>query len=246
VIGRFVVRFAKKGVETFVTRTTNQPNKFDMRRVQTIGKLVSNILSYVLNFLILLLILQKLGIPIMPLLAGASVLGLAVGFGAQSLVKDIINGFFIIFEDQFGVGDVVQAGKYKGTVEQIGLRTTKLRSWNGEQHIIPNGTISDVTNYSIYNAIAVCDILVSYETNIEQAISVLTERISIFAQHDQMIGTPRVLGVQSMSATDITLRIVCECPPNAADGVTRFMKAEFKQALEQSGIPLPNSKIVRA
>lgn len=149
VIGRYVVKIAKRTVEAFVARTTVKPDKFDQRRIQTVGKLVSNILSYGLNFIIILLVLEKLGIPIMPLLAGASVLGLAVGFGAQSLVKDVLNGFFIIFEDQFGVGDVIQTGNFKGTVEQIGLRMTRIRSATGEQYIIPNGLITEVTNFSM-------------------------------------------------------------------------------------------------
>ena len=149
IVGRYVVKLAKKGVEAFVARTTIKPDAFDQRRIQTVGKLVSNILSYALNFIIILLVLDKLGIPIMPLLAGASVLGLAIGFGAQSLVKDVLNGFFIIFEDQFGVGDVIQTGTFKGTVEQIGLRMTRIRGDNGEQYIIPNGSIAEVTNFSM-------------------------------------------------------------------------------------------------
>jgi small-conductance mechanosensitive channel len=243
IVGRYIVRLAKRAVEAFVARTTVNPNKFDLRRTQTIGKLVSNVLSYVLNFIILLLVLDKLGIPIMPLLAGASVLGLAVGFGAQSLVKDVLNGFFIIFEDQFGVGDVVQTGRFKGTVEQIGLRTTKIRSWAGEQHIIPNGMITEVTNYSIYNAMAVCDIVIAYESNISEAIAILKrEAAALDGQMEKLVGPLNVLGVQQLSSTDVTLRVVGECQPNSGDGLARAMKATFVAALDEAGIVLPGSK----
>jgi small conductance mechanosensitive channel len=243
IVGRYIVRLAKRAVEAFVARTTVNPNKFDLRRTQTIGKLVSNVLSYVLNFIILLLVLDKLGIPIMPLLAGASVLGLAVGFGAQSLVKDVLNGFFIIFEDQFGVGDVVQTGRFKGTVEQIGLRTTKIRSWSGEQHIIPNGMITEVTNYSIYNAMAVCDIVIAYESNIAEAIAILKREAAVLeANADKLVGPLNVLGVQQLSSTDVTLRVVGECQPNSGDGLARVMKAAFVAALDEAGIVLPGAK----
>lgn len=243
IVGRYIVRLAKRAVEAFVAKTTVNPNKFDLRRTQTIGKLVSNVLSYVLNFIILLLVLDKLGIPIMPLLAGASVLGLAVGFGAQSLVKDVLNGFFIIFEDQFGVGDVVQTGRFKGTVEQIGLRTTKIRSWSGEQHIIPNGMITEVTNYSIYNAMAVCDIVIAYESNVAEAIEILKrEAAALEANADKLVGPLNVLGVQQLSSTDVTLRVVGECQPNAGDGIVREMKATFVAALSEAGIVLPGAK----
>lgn len=243
IVGRWIVRIAKRAVEAFVARTTVNPNKFDLRRTQTIGKLVSSVLSYVLNFIILLLVLDKLGIPIMPLLAGASVLGLAVGFGAQSLVKDVLNGFFIIFEDQFGVGDVVQTGRFKGTVEQIGLRTTKIRSWSGEQHIIPNGMITEVTNYSIYNAMAICDVVIAYESNIGDAIAILKrEAAALEGQMEQLVGPLNVLGVQQLSSTDVTLRVVGECQPNAGDGLARAMKATFVAALDAAGIILPGAK----
>ena len=108
-----------------------------------------------------MLILGQVGLNLGPLLAGAGVLGLAIGFGAQSLVKDVITGFFIIFEDQFGVGDVIQIDQFKGTVEEIGIRVTRIKSWTGEVHIIPNGNIKQVTNFSTYNSIAVVDVSIA-------------------------------------------------------------------------------------
>src|SRR5690625_1552052 len=124
------------------------------------------------------MVLETFGVPVSTLLAGAGVVGLAIGFGAQSLVKDIISGFFIIFEDQFSVGDYIMINSLEGTVEEIGLRTTKIESWTGEQHVIPNGDISIVTNYSIHNGISVVEVNVPYENDINEVKRLLDEIIS--------------------------------------------------------------------
>ena len=123
----------------------------------------------------ILAILSTFGINVAGLVAGAGIVGLAVGFGAQSLVKDVITGFFIVFEDQFAVGDQVQIGQSMGVVIEIGLRTTKVKSYTGELHIIPNGNISEVINYSIYNSIALIDISVSYESDIQAVENIIKE-----------------------------------------------------------------------
>src|SRR5690625_3614670 len=115
-------------------------------------------LSYIVYFTAFIMILSTLGIEVMPLLAGAGVAGLAIGFGAQNLVRDVISGFFIIFEDQFSVGDYVGVAGIEGTVEEIGLRTTKVLSWTGEMNVVPNGDVTQVTNYSLHNGLAIVDI----------------------------------------------------------------------------------------
>ncbi len=108
-------------------------------------------------------------------------LGLAIGFGAQSLVKDIITGFFIVLEDQFAVGDVIQTGQFKGTVDMIGLRTTRIQSWTGEVHIIPNGMINEVTNFSVNNSIAVVDISIAFEEEVDRALDVIRHTMITYA-----------------------------------------------------------------
>ncbi|WHT48712.1 mechanosensitive ion channel family protein [Sporosarcina thermotolerans] len=131
------------------------PIRREERRERTLLKLLENTLSYVVYFSAILAILQEFNIDVKGLVAGAGVLGLAVGFGAQSLVKDVISGFFILFEDQFSVGDYVKIGTAEGMVEEIGLRTTKLKNFTGEIFILPNGTISQVVNYSMKNSLAI-------------------------------------------------------------------------------------------
>ncbi|WP_248929316.1 mechanosensitive ion channel family protein [Paenibacillus hamazuiensis] len=246
VAGRLVIKVAQKALQhMLVEREQQGPLKFDTRRTKTIGKLIGNIISYAVNFIMILMILTLLGFRLEPLLAGAGVVGLAVGFGAQSLVKDVITGFFIIFEDQFAVGDVIQINTFKGTVEEIGLRVTKLRSWTGEVHIIPNGTISQVTNFSVHNSLAVVDVSISYEEDIDAAIKVLQDTVkAYYEKSDLVVKEPEVLGVHKLGASEITLRVTAECTPNSNAPVAREMNAEIKKAFDAHGIAIPYPKMI--
>lgn len=245
IAGRLVVRVVNKALTHMMVERERNPLKFDQRRTKTIGKLLSNIVGYTVNFIVILLVLNQFGMNLGPLLAGAGVLGLAIGFGAQSLVKDVITGFFIIFEDQFGVGDVIQTGTFKGTVEEIGLRVTRLRTWTGEVHIIPNGSIQQVTNFSINNSIAVIDISIAYEADVDQAIAIMKETLQ--TEHEKLesiVKLPDVLGVQAMGASDIIIRVTAECKPNTHFGVERELKKSLKLALDRGGIEIPYPKMV--
>ena len=213
------------------------PFKFDNRRTKTIGKLIRNVISYTVNFIVILLILDQLDVKLTPLLAGAGVLGLAIGFGAQSLVKDVITGFFIIFEDQFSVGDEIQIRTFKGTVEEIGLRVTRIKTWTGEVHIIPNGSIQEVTNYSVHNSLAVVDITVTYAEDIERILTILKEVVDrVFKEQPNIIKAPEVLGLEMMSATEMTIRITAECKANTQGSITRIIKEEAKKAISYKAV----------
>lgn len=234
--GRIIMKIVNKTLTHMVMEREQSPLKFDQRRTKTIGKLLHNIVTYTVNFIVIMLVLNQLGINLGPLLAGAGVLGLAIGFGAQSLVKDVITGFFIIFEDQFGVGDIIQTGNYKGTVEEIGLRVTRLRTWNGELHIIPNGSIQQVTNFSVYNSIAVVDITIAYEEDVNQAIEVMRKAAEgYYETNPNMVKPPEVLGVQTLGNQDLTIRVTAECKPNTQSGIERELKKTLKLALDQQG-----------
>lgn len=237
VIGKITVKIAKKMLHHFMIERENNPLKLDTRRTRTVGKLLENFVNYAVNFIMILMILNQFGVNLGPVLAGAGVVGLAIGFGAQSLVKDVITGFFIIFEDQFAVGDVIQTGSYKGTVQEIGLRVTRLKSWTGEVHIIPNGTISQVTNFSINNSLAVIDVAIDYEADLDKAKQVLDETIKAYYENSlNMVKPPEVLGVQSLGTTEVTLRITAECKPNTQASVSRQLYAEIKKAFETKGV----------
>jgi small conductance mechanosensitive channel len=202
------------------------------RRVQTVGKLLNNTVSYCLYFVAFLLILGEFNISLAPLLAGAGIVGLAIGFGAQSLVKDVISGLFIILEDPFGVGDEVKIGAYKGKVEMIGLRTTRIRSWTGEVFIIPNGQINDVTNYSLHNSLAVVDVTVDGGVSLERAMAVIGETAKQL-KHDHVVREPEVLGVVAVTASSATVRVVAECKPNTHEEVARSLNVLLRRALEE-------------
>jgi moderate conductance mechanosensitive channel len=205
--------------------------KLRTRRVQTVGRLLKNTTSYTVNFIAILLILGEFHIQLAPLLAGAGVLGLAIGFGAQSLVKDVITGFFIILEDQFAVGDVVQTGSFKGTVEMIGLRATRLRVWTGEIHIIPNGRINEVTNFSINQSLAVVDITIAYEESIESLENTIRSVLTKIT-NSNITRTPELLGIQELALNQMTLRITAQCKPNSTAEVKQLINTELKKAFE--------------
>lgn len=219
--------------------------RFNPRRTATLIRLTGNIVKYVVNFMMILMILGTLGVPYGPILAGAGVFGLAIGFGAQSLVKDVITGFFIIFEDQFAVGDIVQTGQFKGTVEEIGLRVTRIKSWTGEVHIIPNGSITEVTNFSLHNSVAVVDVSIAYEMDIDKATEVIRETVErVSKESENVVKPPDVLGVQTLAASEVIIRIVCECKPNTHAAIARRMNAEIKKSLDTHGIEIPYPRLV--
>ncbi len=219
--------------------------KFNPRRTTTIMRLMGNIVNYAISFIMVMMILAVFEVPFGPMLAGAGVVGLAIGFGAQSLVKDIITGFFIIFEDQFAVGDIIQTGSFKGTVDEIGLRVTRIKSWTGEIHIIPNGSIVEVTNFSLNNSIAVVDISVAYEMNIDRAIDIIKETVNqVSLSNENILNEPEVLGIQTLAASEVIIRVTCECKPNQQYGVARQMNAEIKKSFDANGIEIPYPRIV--
>lgn len=243
--GRILVGLLGRTIQKAMDHREKHSTKYDVRRGKTIGKLATNVISYILNFIIILLILGQLNFDLMPLLAGAGVVGLAIGFGAQNLVRDVITGFFIIFEDQFAVGDIVQTGNFKGTVEEIGLRVTKIRNWTGEIHIIPNGSIVEVTNFSINNSIGVVDVSIAYEADIDTATRVIKDTaMQVFERNENMVKEPEVLGVQTLGASEVIIRVTAECKPMTHFAVGRELNAELKKALDAEGIEIPYPRLV--
>lgn len=234
IITRIFIRIINKIIDKSMQQKGDSGRfRLNTRRLTTVGELLKNVTNIVFNFILIMLVLSQMGINLGPLIAGAGVLGLAVGFGAQSLVKDVITGFFIIFEDQFAVGDVIQTGTFKGTVEMIGLRTTRLVSWKGEVYILPNGSITTVTNFSMSNALAVVDVPMKAERSLEEAVSLVKQAIQgIEESNAQVLNIPDVLGVQSMTTSEYIVRVVAECMPNTASVVERDIQNSIKKALE--------------
>ncbi|EPY09921.1 mechanosensitive ion channel family protein [Paenibacillus alvei] len=244
-VTRIVIRIVHRMINHTIAKQEKSRLKGQPRRLVTVGKLLKNMTSLAMNFIMILVVLSEFNVNLAPLLAGAGVVGLAIGFGAQSLVKDVMTGFFIILEDHFAVGDVIKVGSFQGTVEMIGLRSTRIHSWTGEVHVIPNGSITEVTNYSLNNSIAVVDVSIAYEENVEKAIQVMNKALEALPEHNEnVVKTPQVLGVQTLGPSEVTIRVIAECRPFTQAGVVRMINADMKRALEREGIEIPYPRLV--
>ncbi|WP_416730116.1 mechanosensitive ion channel family protein [Fictibacillus sp. JL2B1089] len=242
IIFKYIVKAAIANV--FKVRLKS-PLRLSERRENTLFRLLDNVASYVIYFVAILTILTEFGVDIKAILAGAGVVGLAIGFGAQSLVKDIITGFFIIFENQFSVGDTVRITNFEGTVEEIGLRTTKIKSWTGELHILPNSSITEVTNFSVHNSIAVVDLSIAYEEDIDKAQNIIQEVVkNAKPNYPEMVKEPEVLGVQMLGASEVVIRVTAEVLPMTHFKIARELRKTLKHELERAGIEIPYPKMV--
>jgi small-conductance mechanosensitive channel len=242
---RIVVSIVHAAVNRIFINREGGKLQFEQRRVETLRVLVNNVTRYTIYFLAILLVLKQLGFDLQPVLVSAGVLGLAVGFGAQSLVRDVITGFFIIFEDQFAVGDVVTINNMTGTVQEIGLRITRIRSWTGEVHIFPNGSINQVTNFSLQNTLAVVDVSVAYEEDLDRVEQVLKEVAhKAKEQMTEIVQEPQVLGVHALGPSEVVIRVTAECKPNTHHGVNRKLRALIKAEFDARGIEIPYPKMV--
>jgi moderate conductance mechanosensitive channel len=244
-VANIIIRIGKVTIHNIFKIRDRSPLRTSERREETLSKLLDNVLSYVIYFIAFMMILSVLGIDVKALLAGAGIVGLAIGFGAQSLVKDILSGFFIIFEDQFSVGDHIRVGQFEGDVEAIGLRTTKIKSWTGELHILPNGSINQVTNFSLNNSVAAIDVAIAYEEDIEKAERVIQELLEkLPEQYEDLVKTPDLLGIQSLGPSEIVLRIVAETLPMKHFYIARIIRKEIKLKLDENGIEIPFPRVV--
>ncbi|MFJ7752635.1 mechanosensitive ion channel family protein [Peribacillus muralis] len=236
-LSRIIITIGKTLLNKFFKARLRSPLRVTERREATLIKLLENIITYVINFIALMMILEIFGLHVMPLLAGAGVIGLAIGFGAQSLVKDIITGFFVIFEDQFSVGDYIKINTYEGEVIEIGLRTTKIKSNAGELHFIPNGSIIQVTNYSILNSKAVVDVTIANDGSIERAERVLIELLnSMEGKYDALVKAPEFLGIETINPDDVVLRVTAETKPMQNVEFSRILRKEISAALDLIGV----------
>lgn len=233
-----ISRIAIKVLFRMIDRAMNKKGRGNLtlnpRRLLTIVKLLKNVTSLTLNFTMIMFILMEFNVNLAPLLAGAGVVTFAIGFGSQSLVKDVMTGFFIIFEDQFAVGDVIKVGQFQGTVEMIGLRSTRIHSWTGEIHIIPNGSITDVTNYSISNSLAVVDVVIAADEDVDAAVQRMEKILGALPEREpNVIRQPQVLGIQTMTRTETTIRIIAECKPFTQAQVSRLINLEVRKSQHQ-------------
>lgn len=243
-----IVFIGKRIIARIFKLRMQSPLKYSERRQQTLLKLSQSVLSYVVYFSAIIGALSSLNINVAGLLAGAGIAGLAIGFGAQNLVKDVITGFFIIFEDQFGVGDYIRintSSAAEGTVTEIGLRTTKIVGITGEVYIVPNGQITEVVNFSLNNSKAVIDMQVGIEADIEKIENLMTKYLKTLPkQYEELVDVPKFVGVQNVTGTEITIRIVAETKPQQHYGIARIIRRDVKKILEKNDIPMAYPKMM--
>ncbi|HEX2051738.1 MAG TPA: mechanosensitive ion channel family protein [Actinomycetota bacterium] len=221
-----------------------------LQRTQTLAKVLSSAGIVAIWILAGFLVLQELGFDLAPLLAGVGIVGLAVGFGAQNLVRDVVTGFFILLEDQYGVGDVIEINQVaSGRVEQLTLRVTGLRDVDGTLHYIANGNITHVANRSKDWARAVVDVGVAYDADPARVREVL-RRVAEEAKADDELGpklyaVPEVWGVESLGDYEVVWRVVAETKPARQWDVARVLRERIKVAFDAEGIEIPLPHTVR-
>jgi moderate conductance mechanosensitive channel len=229
-----------------VGRGSDAQRSFSLRRAQradALGALLTSIVTVVVYVLAVFLVLAEFGLNLAPLVAGAGVIGLAVGFGAQDLVKDFLSGVFMLAEDQYGVGDIVDVGEASGTVEGVTLRTTRIRDVEGTLWHVPNGEIRRVGNASQDWARSLLDIGVAYGTDIDLAIEVLERVAQQMASEadyaDTFLAAPDVWGVQDLGADSVDIRLVIKTTPGTQWGISRELRRRIKAAFDVAGIEIP-------
>jgi small-conductance mechanosensitive channel len=245
--GRRRRRFGRSDHPPFVD--TGEVNLRSAARAQTITGVLRSVATGFIGIFAMIYILGVLGLNLGPLIAGAGVVGVALGFGAQSLVRDFLSGFFMLIEDHFGVGDVVDLGEAQGTVEQVTLRVTRLRDQNGTVWHVPNGEVRRVGNKSQQWARAVLDIAVSPNADLERAAEVIgTAAGAVWELPEALpdvLGTPEVLGIEYLGPDAATIRVQGKTRPGAQWRVSRLLRVRIAEALAEAGIDLPPSTFVR-
>ena len=220
-------------------------------RAETLGHVLRSVSAFAIWTIAGLTVLGEVGINLGPLVAGAGIVGVALGFGAQSLVKDFLAGIFILVEDQYGVGDIIDVGELSGpavsgTVEAVSLRSTRLRSVNGTVWHVPNGTILRVGNMSQQWARALLDVSVAYGSDLDHA-QVVIKRVADEVWQDpawsgQVIEEPEVWGVEDLAADGVTIRLVVKTQPAEQFTVLRELRGRIKAALDAAGVEMPTAQ----
>ena len=213
------------------------------QRVETLGSLLRNVVDVALIVVVVLTVLAIFGVPMGPLIASAGVGGVALGFGAQSLVKDYLSGIFMLAEDQFGVGDLIKVGDLTGTVQEVTLRVTKLRDTTGTVWYVRNGEVLTLGNVSQGYSTAIVDVPVANDEDPSRVQEVLRAALAGMDKEpefsDQLLEEPSVLGVGSVTAGTMTMQVLLKTGPNQQWGPTRAVRERAQRALADAGVRGP-------
>lgn len=235
-----IIRISKRIAQKFFEKQT-QKRRLAMseRKANTLNTITSSVLKYVIYFIGLFNILNVLGVNDNSLLVIASAGSVAIGLGAQSVVTDMLEGFFIFFEDHFAVGDVVTIQNITGTVESVTLRYTKIRDVQGKVHIIPNGSVGIVTNMSNDFINAIVNVSVGYQENIDHVLLILEDEMKKTSDLESILETPVILGVVGLDDSAVSIRIVAKCMVKTNFAVEVELRRRIKNRFDKEGIEIP-------
>jgi len=240
--GGGVVRGVIERAPSVLTGTSTRDVR-SVARAQTLGQVLRSVSTAVVFGVASLLVLGEIGINLGPLLAGAGIAGVAIGFGAQSLVKDFLSGVFMLLEDQYGVGDTIDVGEAVGTVEAVTLRSTRLRDAEGTVWHVPNGQILRVGNKSQQWARAIVDVAVAYGTDIRRATEIIEEVAHGLRDEPDWAALlqedPEVLGVEALGADGVNIRLSVQTEPGEQFKVMRELRLRLREAMDVAGIEAP-------
>ncbi|HEX2192109.1 MAG TPA: mechanosensitive ion channel family protein [Acidimicrobiales bacterium] len=239
-VSRLGSRLARRSIESLVARSRLEPTPRSTSRAKTLAGVAASVVRIVVFATAILMILETVGVNLGPLLAGASIVGVALGFGAQSLVRDFLSGFFILAEDQYGVGDTVTVAEVLGTVEEVSLRTTRLRGMDGTVWYVPNGEIRKVGNSAKDWSRAIVDVLVPAEADINAATAAIGEELRAIPPDaewaEAVLEAPEVLGVEAMGPDGWTVRVAARTTPDARARVVRELRTRIASRLQNEGV----------
>lgn len=215
------------------------------KRRETVGNLLKSVTKYLSVIVAVSLILSAWGVQTTTLLAGAGIVGLALSFGAQSLIEDVISGLFIIFEEQFLIGDVIEIGSFRGVVTDIGIRVTKFEDINGDIKTINNSDIRSAINTSSHLSPAICDVSIGYGESLERVEEILRKHLTVFKENiPDIIEGPFYRGVQSLGESGVVIRLYAKTEESKKYQVVRDMNREVKILFDQNHIEIPFTQIV--
>jgi small-conductance mechanosensitive channel len=240
-----LLKLSSKGIRLFKAylMARAKGNAEEVKRIDTLGRVFRYIVSVVIILVAGMLILSEVGISIAPILATAGVLGVAVGFGAQSLVKDYFTGFFLLLENQVRQGDVVEAGGKSGLVEEVTLRYIKMRDYDGNVHFVPNGTVTTVTNMSREFAYSVVDVGIAYREDVDEVMRIMHE-VAAQMRRDEVFGAKilddfEIAGVDQWADSSVVIKCRFKVMPLEQWGVRREFLHRLKRAFDTHGIEIP-------
>lgn len=232
-------------IAKIITKKFINKNQGKRKHAITMAKLILSVIKYVVYILMVVILLGVWGIDVTPLLAGAGIVALGISLGAQKIIGDLVSGLFIVFENSFDVDDVVEINGFKGTVQEISLRTTRIVNWKNEVRIISNGNITDITNFSKAPSIGSVDISIAYHEKIDKVIKLLEEKLPLLKeQFPQIIEGPNVVGVSNLGASSVDIKINVKTNTEEHYGVERGIKKFVKDLFDEEGIEIPFNQLV--